>query len=75
MTSAHALELTSTIIKNDVDLAVPLLKLLNGLSLAREDPKWEEAMRQVMLFLYSKTPHCEEAMRKFISQPAAPRAA
>lgn len=68
MTSTQALQLTQRIIRNDLDVSGPLLKLLDAFATARGDPLGEAMTRDVMLLLYSKTDHCEEKMREFISQ-------
>jgi hypothetical protein len=67
MNSSHALELTRQIIQNDLEAAEPLLKLLDAF-IGAEKTRDEAMTRDVMLFLYTKTDHCEESMRKFISQ-------
>lgn len=71
MTSTRALELSAHIIKNDIDLAGPVLQLMNVALTARGDPDREATVRAVMLFLYSKTTHCEDAMEEFIRSPLA----
>lgn len=64
MTSARALALTEEIIKNDLDTAEPLLKLLHAVTQASDDGM----TRDVMLFLYSKTNDCQKSMVRFISE-------
>lgn len=68
MAPTHEIELAQQIIQNDPDKAAPLLKLLDAFQNSRGDPLAEAMTRDVMLFLYSKTEHCEEAMRGFIAE-------
>ena len=74
MTSAHALQLTQLVIENDLDKAGPLLQLLSAFA-GSHRIKDEAMTRDVMIFLYSKTDHCETAMKEFISQDDHPLAA
>lgn len=68
MTSAQALALTSTIIKNDTELAGPLLVLLETFLNARGDPMGEIVVRDVKRHLYARTSHSDAGMAKFISE-------
>lgn len=77
MDSTHALELARAIIQNDLDAAIPLLKLLYAFT-ELNDTLTEAAARDVLLFVYTKTDHCEDSMKEFISPEAdhqTPRAA
>lgn len=70
MTSTHAplIDLAQDVIQNDITKAAPLLQLLGKFGSARGDPMEEADRRDVMLWLYSKTEHCEDSMRQFISE-------
>jgi hypothetical protein len=69
--TSHALEVTlliNEVIKNDITRSVPLLKLLGYYWSSRGDPLEEADRRDVMLWLYAKTDHCEDSMRRLISE-------
>lgn len=68
MTSSRALELTSRIIQNDVQISAPLICLLDAFLTAEKDPIGETMARDVLRFLYTKTEHCDNALSEFIEQ-------
>jgi hypothetical protein len=68
MNSTHGIELAAAVIENDPTKAEPLLKLLHAFATARGDPLNEAMTQDVMMFLYSKTEHCEQGLTEFISQ-------
>jgi hypothetical protein len=70
MTSAQALSLASTVLKNNSEKAAPLLLLLNALLDARGDPLEESIVLDVKRYIYSRTEHSEQGMELFISEAA-----
>lgn len=67
MTTAHAIELTSRIIKDDRALVEPLIKLIAGVG-GRGDPLDDSTRRAVLLHLYSKTDDCDLHLQEYINR-------
>ena len=71
MNPTHApllIQWASDVLQNDISKAVSLLKIVNKCGNSRGDPLEEADRRDFMLWLYSKTEHCEDSMQQLISK-------
>lgn len=65
MTSAQAITLAETVIRNDPQAIEPLLRLLYFFKSADRDPATEAIAADVLRRVYSQTEHYEKAFARF----------